>query len=136
MKPELQKIFRKLSEQKIQKVELNIVADIQKFVDEVFSEIEYSEQINKAMDSAWVKAKNAIEDLTKATEEVKSHLNSLDVKADAKSIKEKVKSAAEAIGVNPSAVKGYDEIDVAVKEADKQLQSAKINIRDSKVPKA
>ena len=136
MKPELQKIFTKLSEQKIQKVELNIVADIQKFVDEVFSEIEYSEQINKAMDSAWVKAKNAIEDLTKATEEVKSHLNSLDVKADAKSIKEKVKSAAEAIGVNPSAVKGYDEIDVAVKEADKQLQSAKINIRDSKVPKA
>jgi len=136
MKPELQKIFTKLSEQKYQKVELNIVADIQKFVDEVFSEIEYSEQINKAMDSAWVKAKNAIEDLTKATEEVKSHLNNLDVKADAKSIKEKVKSAAEAIGVNPSAVKGYDEIDVAVKEADKQLQSAKINIRDSKVPKA
>ena len=117
------------------RVDLNFQQDIQKFVDEVFEEIDYSERINKEMDAAWVKTRNAVQELIKATQEVKNHLSSLDVKSDAKSLQDKVKSAADALGVKPTAVKGYDDIGVAVKEATKQAQNARANIKDSKIPK-
>jgi len=117
------------------KVNLNFQQDIQKFVDEVYDEIDYSIQINKEMDAAWVKTRNAVQELIKATQEVKSHLSNLDVKADAKSLQDKVKSAADELGVKPSAVKGYDDIGDAVKEAAKQAQDARVNIKDSKIPK-
>ena len=116
------------------RVDLNFQQDIQKFVDEVFEEIDYSERINKEMDAAWVKTRNAVQELIKATQEVKNHLSSLDVKSDAKSLQDKVKSAADALGVKPTAVKGYDDIGVAVKEATKQAQNARANIKDSKIP--
>lgn len=118
------------------KVNLSFQQDIDKFVDEVFDEIDYSEKINKVMDAAWAKARNAIQDLAKATQEVKDHLPALDVKSDAKALQDKIKTAADELGVKPSAVKGYDSIADAVQEANKQLQDAKINIKDSKPPKA
>jgi uncharacterized protein YhaN len=117
------------------RVDLNFQQDIQKFVDEVFEEIDYSERINKEMDAAWVKTRNAVQELTQATQEVKNHLSSLDVKSDAKSLQDKVKAASAELGVKPTAVKGYDDIDVAVKEATKQAQNARANIKDSKIPK-
>lgn len=118
------------------KVELNLQGVIQKFVDEVYDEIEYSAKINSAMDQAWVKARNAIQDLAKATQEVKDHLSALDVTSDAKNIQDRVKSAASELGVNPSAVKGYDDIAGAVQDAKRQAQESRANIKDSKVPKA
>jgi len=118
------------------KVELNLQGVIQKFVDEVYDEIDYSEKINSAMDQAWVKARNAIQDLAKATQEVKDHLSALDVSSDAKNIQDRVKSAAAELGVNPNAVKGYDDIAGAVQDAKRQAQESRANIKDSKVPKA
>lgn len=117
------------------RVELSFQADIQKFLDEVFDEIDYSEQMNKKMDEAWVKTRTAVEDLVQATNRVKETLPNLDVKADAKNLKDRVKSAASELGVDPKAVKGYDLIDDAVNEANKQIQDTKVNIKDSKVPK-
>ena len=143
MKPSVQKIITKLNKVKQEEVklashriELNIQADIQKFVDEVFDEIDYSKELNADMDKAWVIAKNAIQDLAKATEEVKSHLPNLDAAPDGKQIQGRVKSAAEELGVKPSAVKGYDDIADAIQEAKKQAQNAKANIKDSKPFKA
>ena len=79
----------------IHKVELNFQQDITKFISEIDDEIDYSKELNKAMDAAWVKTRNAVNDLVKATDEVKSQLPSLDWKADAKDLKAKVKAAAD-----------------------------------------
>ena len=138
MEPHVKKIFSKLPKTELSdhKVELNLQMDIDKFVDEIYEEIDYSERINKDMDAAWVKVRNAVQELSKATQEVKDHVGNLDFRSDAKSLKDKVKAAADAIGVKPDAVKGYDMIDVAVRDASEQAKNARINIRDSKVPKA
>lgn len=135
---QVQKIWKQLSEVNLTsvKVELNLQMDIDKFVDEIYQEIDYSEKINKDMDAAWVKVRNAVQDLSKATQEVKDHVGNLDFRSDAKSLKDKVKAAADSLGVKPDAVKGYDMIDVAVRDASEQAKSSRINIRDSKVPKA
>jgi|TARA_A100000172_G_scaffold73000_1_gene54384 queuine/archaeosine tRNA-ribosyltransferase len=117
------------------RVELNFQADIQKFLDEVYEEIDYNEKLNKSMDEAWAKARNAVNDLVEQTNEVKNHLPNLDVKADGKEMKDRVKKAADELGVKPDAVKGYDLIDLAVKDAKEQQTNAKINIKDSKPPK-
>ena len=117
------------------RVELNLQQDITKFMNEIDDEIDYSKELNKAMDAAWVKTRNAVNDLVKATDEVKSQLANLDWKSDAKDLKAKVKSAADSLGVNPDAVKGYDLIDMAVQDAKEQQTEAKTNIKDSKVPK-
>ena len=119
----------------IHKVELNFQQDITKFISEIDDEIDYIKELNKAMDAAWVKTRNAVNDLVKATDEVKSQLPSLDWKADAKDLKAKVKAAADSLGVSPDAVKGYDLIDMAVNDAKEQQTEAKMNIKDSKVPK-
>ena len=116
------------------RVELNFQQDIQKFLDEIYDEIDYNEKLNKAMDEAWAKARNAVNDLVEKTNEVKDNLQNLDFKADAKDIKDRVKQAADALGVKPDAVKGYDLIDMAVKDAKEQQTNAKINIKDSKPP--
>jgi urate oxidase len=117
------------------KVQLSFKDDIQKFVDEVFEEIDYNEGLNKAMDASWVNARNAIEDLVEKTDAVKNHLPNLNVKPDGTVLKNKIKQAAAELGVKPEAVKGYDDIDTAISEANKQLQDAKVNIKDSKPPK-
>ncbi len=117
------------------RVELSFQADIQKFLDEVYDEIDFNEKLNKAMDEAWAKARNAVNDLVQQTNEVKSHLPNLDVKADGKVIKDRVKKAADELGVDPNAVKGYDLIDDAINDAKDQIADAKINIKDSKPPK-
>jgi len=117
------------------RVELNFQADIQKFLDEVYEEIDYNEDLNKEMDQAWARANSAVQDLVEFTNQVKNHLPNLDVKADAKEIKDRVKRAADELGVKPDAVKGYDLIDLAVKDAKEQQTNAKINIKDSKPPK-
>ena len=116
------------------RVELNVKADIQKFLDEVYEEIEYNEDLNKEMDQAWARANSAVQDLVEFTNQVKNHLPNLDVKADGKDIKDRVKKAADELGVKPDAVKGYDLIDVAIRDAKEQQTNAKINIKDSKPP--
>ena len=116
------------------RVELSFQADIQKFLDEVYDEIDFNEKLNKAMDEAWVKTRNAVEDLVQKTNEVKNHLGNLDFKNDAKDIKDRVKAAAKELGVDPNAVKGYDLIDDAINDAKDQIADAKINIKDSKPP--
>mgnify|MGYP003667497687 CR=1 FL=1 len=116
------------------RVELNFQADIQKFLDEVYEEIDYNEDLNKEMDQAWARANSAVQDLVEFTNQVKNHLPNLDVKADGKDIKDRVKRAADELGVKPDAVKGYDLIDLAVKDAKEQQTNAKINIKDSKPP--
>ena len=116
------------------RVELNFQADIQKLLDEVYEEIDFNEDLNKEMDQAWARANSAVQDLVEFTNQVKNHLPNLDVKADAKEIKDRVKRAADELGVKPDAVKGYDLIDIAVKDAKEQQTNAKINIKDSKPP--
>jgi hypothetical protein len=129
------KLMFSKTELAIHKVELNLQQDISKFISEIDDEIDYSKELNKAMDAAWVKTRNAVNDLVKATDEVKNQLPSLDWKADAKDLKAKVKAAADSLGVNPDAVKGYDLIDMAVNDAKEQQAESKMNIKDSKVPK-
>tara|TARA_R100000664_G_C2745335_1_gene133190 strand:+ start:95 stop:523 length:429 start_codon:yes stop_codon:yes gene_type:complete len=116
------------------RVELSFQEDIQKFLDEVYDEIVFNEKLNEEMDEAWVKTRNAVEDLVQKTNEVKNHLPNLDFKGDAKVIKDRVKAAAKELGVDPNAVKGYEAIDDAITDAKDQIDNAKTNIKDSKVP--
>ena len=116
------------------RVELSFQDDIQKFLTEVYDEIDFNENLNKEMDESWVKTRNAVEDLVQKTNEVKNHLANLDFKGDAKEIKDRVKAAAKELGVDPTAVKGYDLIDDAINDALDQIADAKTNIKDSKPP--
>lgn len=137
MKPDVQKIFNSLKEDKINlsahKVSLNIQSDVNKILDELQDALDVLDKYDTRLDNAGGELRRAKDNFDVLERGYKQDANN--AKSDvqnAKSIKSKVEAAAKDLGVDPNAVKGYNLIDDYIKDLNLAIKSVPSMIKQFK----
>jgi hypothetical protein len=137
MKPDVQKIFNSLKEDKINlsayKVSLNIQSDVNKILDELQDALDVLDKYDTRLDNAGGELRRAKDNFDVLERGYKQDANN--AKSDvqnAKSIKSKVEAAAKELGVDPNAVKGYNLIDDYIKDLNLAIKSVPSMIKQFK----
>ncbi len=137
MNPDVNKIFNKFKEDKINlsahKVSLNIQSDVNKVLDELQDAIDLLDGYDTKLDNAGMTLKIARDKFEDIERDYKQ--DAKNARADiqqANSIKSKVENAAKDLGVEPKAVKGYDLIDDYIKDLNEAIKFVPISIKQFK----
>lgn len=128
MNPDVNKIFNKLKENKVelstQKVELNMQQDIDKALDNLISEFQSLRVLEGDIDMQSEKVKRAKADLDDFIRDAKQAQKATQQRIkDANQVKAKAEKAAKDLGVDAKAIKGYSEIDDIISEAQEDIRN-------------
>jgi hypothetical protein len=107
-----------------EKVELNMQQDIDKVLDRLISEFQSLRSIEGDIDVQFEKVKRAKADLDDFIRDAKQAQKETQKRVqEANQVKAKAEKAAKDLGVDAKAIKGYNEIDDIISEAEEEIRN-------------
>jgi chromosome segregation ATPase len=126
MKPEIQRIFTKLAEERVKlstkKVELSSLQDMKKKSNDLISSRKQLEKLESKLDKLAAKKRNILEEFDKLSADAKSAIKSSYSEInEAKKVMSKASSSAKELGIDPFDIDAFGLLDASVDVLDEQI---------------
>ena len=134
MEPQVKKIFSKLPKTELatEKVELNVMQDIDKTLDKLVSEFQSLRVLEGDLDVQMQKVKDAKDKLDDIIRDAKQGQKETQKKiSEVNKLKEKAEKAARDLGVDDKEIKGYNQIDDITSDAEEEIKNISLMIKQA-----
>jgi peptidoglycan hydrolase CwlO-like protein len=134
MEPQVRKIFSKLpkTELSTEKVELNVMQDIDKTLDKLVSEFQSLRVLEGDIDVQLQNVKSAKDKLDDIIRDAKQGQKETQKKiSEVNKLKEKAEKAARDLGVDAKEIKGFNQIDDITSDAEEEIKNISLMIKQA-----